>query len=301
MEYGKEDRKKLEEYISQQAGGDVCIVEDTDTFDFKCQKCGQCCMGRDDIVLTPFDVYNACVALNIGPADFIDKYTTLTIGTRSKLPVITLKPDHKGWCHFLELDIKNGGCFKCSINDNKPGACRNHPIGVVTSFKKEKNAEGDKREIYTEIYIKVDQCENSKGHNNPVLVSDWMQKSKEFTEERKWANKIQLLPSEKINIPRFFKLLAQTSQGPDNIEDWSESERESIYNIMEKSINIMKNFIEVIVGCTYCSYDITKPFVEQVKNSYNKLDEICSQIGQFYSQLEESFITTGGNIKDLDE
>lgn len=292
----EEDKKKMEEHLTKQTGGNVRIIEPTDKLDFKCQRCGQCCMGRNDIVLNPFDVYNACVALKITPREFIDKYANLTMGPTSRLPVITLKSDHRNWCHFLEFDIKNGGLFKCGINDNKPGACRNHPVGVVTSFKKDGDIEGEMHEMY----IQVEQCDNSKGHNNFIPVSDWMQKTEELAEERQWSHRIQSLPSMRMDIARFFKLLAQTAQGPANIEEWSEEDRKRIEEVMQKSIDIMKFFFSAVVDCTYGMYDIDKPFVEQVQDNYKKLDEICTQVGEYYTHMEEAFLASGGSLEELD-
>lgn len=294
----EEDKKKMEEHLSQQTGGNVKIVDANDTFDFKCQRCGQCCMGRNDIVLNPFDIYNACVALNIAPSEFISKYTNVTIGHNSRLPVITLKSDDRNWCHFLEFDIKNGGLFKCSINDNKPGACRNHPIGVVTSFKK--NDDGSDDEM-SEMYIKVDQCDNSKGHNNPVLVSDWMKKSEELVEEREWSHKIQSLPSLRLNLHRFYTMLTMTSLGPENIEEWSEEDQKRIKQTMEHSLEVMKFFFTSIAELTYNLYDINRPFVEQVKENYAKLDEVCTTVGKYYESMEKVYIESGHSLEDLDK
>ena len=47
--------------------------------------------------------------------------------------------DETGFCPFLKLDVKGGGKFKCSIHAAKPGACANHPIGVIMSFEKNTN------------------------------------------------------------------------------------------------------------------------------------------------------------------
>ena len=74
--------------------------------------------------------------------------------------------DETGFCPFLKFDVKSGGKFKCNIHAAKPGACANHPIGVVTARKTDSDVEE-----FT--FIKVDQCENSKCDND-VLVKDWV-------------------------------------------------------------------------------------------------------------------------------
>lgn len=293
----QEEREELEKHLSEQTGNTVKIMDINDTFDFKCQRCGQCCMGRTDIVLSPFDIYNASIALNITPIEFIVNYTNTHIGRNSKLPVITLKPDKKNWCPFLQLDIKNGGLFKCSINDNKPGACRNHPIGVVTSFKKDENGIEDEM---SEIYIKVEQCENSKGHNNPNLVSEWMQKGEELKEERKWSHKIQSLPSLKLNLHRFYSLLTCVANGPDNIDDYDAEEKERIQSVMNSSVEIMKFLFTSISELTYGLYDTNEPFVEQVKENYAKLEEVLDNVAKYYNEIEKSYVASGSSLEDLD-
>ena len=35
-----------------------------DTFRFSCKQCGKCCINRDDIILTPFDLFRASKKLN---------------------------------------------------------------------------------------------------------------------------------------------------------------------------------------------------------------------------------------------
>ena len=38
-----------------------------DSFQFHCTTCGKCCIDREDILLTPRDLYNASKALNLAP------------------------------------------------------------------------------------------------------------------------------------------------------------------------------------------------------------------------------------------
>ena len=39
-----------------------------DSFQFHCTKCGKCCIDREDILLTPRDLFNAAAALNMMPS-----------------------------------------------------------------------------------------------------------------------------------------------------------------------------------------------------------------------------------------
>ena len=37
-----------------------------DTFQFQCDQCGKCCINREDILMSPLDMYNAAKAQELG-------------------------------------------------------------------------------------------------------------------------------------------------------------------------------------------------------------------------------------------
>ena len=172
-----DDKNAMLEAIKKTTRDDSTqIIDINDTFKFKCQQCGQCCMNRHDIIVNPFDVYNGAKYLGITPEEFVITYLDAELGSKSKIPMLLLKSDDEtGFCPFLKFDVKGGGKFKCSIHAAKPGACANHPIGVVTARKTDSDVEE-----FT--FIKVDQCENSKCDND-VLVKDWVKPYLDNTEE----------------------------------------------------------------------------------------------------------------------
>ena len=50
-----EELKKIREFTGDD---ELTIVDLDDSFGFKCQQCGKCCMNRNDIILNPFDIFS---------------------------------------------------------------------------------------------------------------------------------------------------------------------------------------------------------------------------------------------------
>ena len=298
MENTVENKESLEKIMSEKLGNPITIVTEEDTFDFKCQRCGQCCMHRNDIVLSPHDIYDASKYLGIMPLQFLEEYTNTHIGHTSSLPVITLAVDDRGWCPFLQFDIKAGGLFGCSINDAKPGACRNHPIGIATSFKS--IDENSKVQEAREYYIKVEQCKNSQGHNNIVKVADWIKKSKECSEERMWSHTLQTIPPSILDMKKFIILIGIQTELPSNFDELPDGEnKEAIKLVVNRAKDIIATLIEAIVDYTYLNYSIDRPFCEQAEENANKLKEICLKCKAYYDLCCEAFVESGGDIDAL--
>lgn len=293
----EEIAQSLEEYL----GNSVKVIDREDTFDFKCQRCGQCCVGRSDIVLTPFDIYEAAKHLGITHKEFVDKYAHVSIGGHSRLPVVTLAIDSRGWCPFLKFDVKNGGLFGCSINDVKPGACRNHPIGIATSFKHNEDSDDILMEDLKEFYIKVEQCGNSQGHNNPVKVADWVAKSEAQQEERIWAHKLQSIPSMIMNVEKFLVLMAITAMTPPGGEDWSDEDMRIATSIAEQSKFVAKSFFDTIMAKTYIDFVPDRPFCEQAEENAIKIKELCLKCKELYETSHKAFVESGGTDEILND
>ena len=108
-----------------------------DTFQFHCAECGKCCVDREDILLTPRDLFNAAAALKMTPPDFVKEYCECYIGQDSRMPIVRLKP--RG-------SIKRCPLLKdqhCSIHKAKPAVCAMFPVGrAITIDKDSYNGEG---------------------------------------------------------------------------------------------------------------------------------------------------------------
>lgn len=102
-----------------------------DTFKFHCTKCGKCCIHRDDIMLSPMDVFKISKELKITPHAFFYKYCTTTIGATSRVPILMLRPVGKNArCPLL----KNN---KCAVHNVKPAVCGMFPLGRFITISPE--------------------------------------------------------------------------------------------------------------------------------------------------------------------
>lgn len=265
--------------------GDVSIkqIDANDSFGFKCQQCGQCCMHRNDIILNPFDVYNASKYLGITPEEFIIKYTYSTLGSNSKIPMILLKSEKNGFCPFLKFDIKSGGKFKCTIHDAKPGACANHPIGVA------RGKHLDTGEMKTE-YVICQQCNNSVSDEMHV-VKDWVKKYIDNENEICLAHEIQTKvikyfdPKEFYENIQIINLYGKLVQ--DNInEENCDPDDDKILKIIELGQQVFKVYLTKTVSLGYTEYDINQPFAPQAEKNAKELDEFYKNTIEVFDKMK---------------
>lgn len=92
-------------------------------FNFHCTMCGKCCIHRDDIILTPRDLFNLARELHLTLGDVFDRYCEWYIGETSRFPVVRLKP--RGSVKRCPL-LKDR---KCLVHRAKPAVCALFPIG----------------------------------------------------------------------------------------------------------------------------------------------------------------------------
>lgn len=243
---------------------DIKFVEKTDTFSFKCTRCGKCCMGyREDIILNPFDIYRMAKATNKTCKEIIDDYCVVYIGQYSGLPIVTLTYDKKnGWCKFLKFDLAAGGVFGCSINDDKPGACMNHPIGVARSI----SLEDGKKDLK---YIKVEPCNNHA--EEEVLVADWVRHYEETLDESDAGSDLQAFATSIMDLHRFVEDIEKIPTAP-----------------MRNAI--LNGYVAAFLSTAYDNYDLSRPFLEQVpakkeiiKEHITKLYELSKKSGRDYT------------------
>lgn len=108
-----------------------------DTFKFHCTQCGKCCVNRDDIMLSPMDIFKIAKELKISPHAFFYKYCTRVIGCNSRVPIIMLRPVGKN--HRCPL-LKNN---KCAVHNVKPAVCGMFPLGrYIATSPEDYNKEG---------------------------------------------------------------------------------------------------------------------------------------------------------------
>lgn len=259
------------ERIRELTGSDkVDFIDINDTFGFKCQQCGKCCMHRTDIILSPFDIYNGAKYLGIKPEEFLIKYCRTDLGANSKIPMVLLRSSSNGFCPLLKYDIKDGGKFKCMIHAAKPGACSNHPIGVMYSIDKSTGCSETR-------YIKVEQCQNSVS-DEQQLVKDWIKPYLDNKAEIDTSRRVQHLPADYFDTREFWMTLSTIHE----ISKFTKHDTLS-FNASE-ALNL---YMTQTIGIGYANYDINKPFIEQAEENINLLSKFYENSKELLESLKE--------------
>ena len=94
-----------------------------ESFAFRCLACGNCCRNREDILLSPVDLYRMARALSSTVDDVLKSYCESYIGKTSRIPVVRLKP--KGTNKICPL-LRDS---RCRVHAAKPVVCALYPIG----------------------------------------------------------------------------------------------------------------------------------------------------------------------------
>lgn len=156
------------------------IVDNFDTgkigfdekFSFHCTQCGACCINRDDILLTPKDLFFISKELKITQQEFIKKYCEIYVGPDSRVVLVRLQP--VGRNHRCPL-LKNHHCIVHSV---KPAICAMFPLGRRIRFK-----EGNQVTEFSYFLQSID-CGD---------------RSEEFT-VRKWLAQFGMQPEDEFSI-----------------------------------------------------------------------------------------------------
>ena len=203
-------------------------------FKFHCTMCGKCCIDREDILLTPRDIYNMSKELGLNPRDFFITYCENYIGSDSRMPIVRLKPrDSIKRCPLLKDR-------KCSVHKAKPAVCAMFPIGRCIRFenKKEKNPVA----MYGTEYIFTNPgCgDNSETHT-----------------VREWLNEFGI----PIDDQFFFKW------------NHTIMKLGSIFRKAEGKVKdeLMENVWTLTFVKLYLDYDMEKDFLPQFEKSFEEL------------------------------
>ena len=105
-----------------------CPLKPGEKFRFHCDQCGDCCRHREDILLTPFDLFRIAGHLGITPGEVVKTYCEVYVGSSSHFPVVRLLPvgEDKA-CPFLKDNC-------CSIHASKPTVCALFPLGRAMQY-----------------------------------------------------------------------------------------------------------------------------------------------------------------------
>lgn len=101
-----------------------------DTFRFHCDQCGKCCTHREDIILSPMDIFRMSKELNISTAEFYKEYCVFNIGEHTRMPIVRLASRGKDQ-HCVLLNNR-----KCSLHKVKPAVCAMYPLGRYIALDK---------------------------------------------------------------------------------------------------------------------------------------------------------------------
>lgn len=172
-------REYLEQLAKQLREKKIEVLEDESEFVNECVQCGNCCRDRDDILLTPFDLFHMVKATGKPVREIITRYGDCYIGDNSHLPLIRLRyreePDGSTTCYFLG---KKDGKFYCRIHDNKPGVCRTFPLGKFYGYQKDESESQDFiPKYFCQEYTPQDICPGRKlaeKLNIRKKVVDWV-------------------------------------------------------------------------------------------------------------------------------
>lgn len=139
---------------------------DPDTpFKFHCTQCGKCCINREDIMLSPHDLFRASKELGMAPQDFVKAYCDTYLGETSHMPIVRILP--RGYIKRCPL-LKDR---KCSIHNAKPTVCAMFPIGrVIRMDVNEKDKKSVTAEQIEYIFTDPGCGDNSESHT----VREWL-------------------------------------------------------------------------------------------------------------------------------
>lgn len=150
------NNSQLELYLNSIIGID-------DTFCFNCTQCGKCCIHREDILLSPKDLFYISKKLQLSPSQVIAQYCENYIGSNSRFPIVRLKP--RGTIRRCPMLKDN----KCIIHDAKPAVCAMFPIGRYIS-KDAKQPDWETTPEIQYVYIDPECGDNAKTHT----VREWL-------------------------------------------------------------------------------------------------------------------------------
>lgn len=148
--------------IIKESGLDARVVGPDDTFSFNCTECGKCCTEREDILLTPRDLFCASKECGMAVEDFFKENCEIYIGGNSRLPIVRFKPRGSvRRCPMLENR-------RCRIHKSKPVVCAMYPVGRAISLDRQS---GTRTTAY--LLNRVTCGDGAKRH----IVREWLLES----------------------------------------------------------------------------------------------------------------------------
>jgi Fe-S-cluster containining protein len=211
-----------------------------DSFKFKCRGCGKCCKHREDILLTPRDLYNIAKELGRTNEYVIDRYCEIYIGGSSRIPIVRLKAvGLEKVCPFLLNK-------RCVVHKVKPVVCALFPLGRAVS---DPANQAESKNIQPRYFLQPATC-GSEAHIHTV---------------RSWL--------EQFGIPaedEFYTLWTQTVYFLSTCFTALEERKASEY--------VMEMLRNAALSGLYAHYDIALDFMPQFKENASKLQKVLSKV-----------------------
>jgi len=208
-------------------------------FAYRCRMCGRCCLGREDILLTPRDLFRAAKHLGMAPDAFVNRYCECYLGEDSRMPIVRLLPvGEELACPLLSPD------GRCTVHESKPVICALFPLGRVYS----QDQETGKRTL---SYVMVGHACGKDAQTTPrqLLEAFGIPLDDEF----------HLLWGE--TVVRLSELMRRMSQMP----------------LADSSVGF-DDLGKALLGLLYLSYDTGKDFLPQFQKASRVANDFAASI-----------------------
>ena len=262
-----EDIKEIKKWLQETRGldSDLEIIDKEGSINFKCDGCrngmSECCTNRNDIMISPYDMYKLQKGLNKSSEEIIDKYLEPILGSDSKIPMLIMKNNYyngESICKFLkriEIDgVKKRGC---SIHGFKPSVCELYPIGRFTKINqktKEKKmyymvqslscgVPGDHKIKIRDWVPDIDNSERAF-----ILFNDFIEKLYDIIDIKSFMNSDKIQAVEKnVFATSYYTALYTYDTNKDFFEQF-ETHAKVMLEIAEKFVEVLKKEDKKMVG-----------------------------------------------------
>jgi len=227
-------------------------------FRFHCNGCGDCCRNRDDIYLSPSDLFKMSKHQRMDPKDFSEKYCIMSSSHVENfvMPAIYLKPEHKLFGYVFTGSFTNGtdkgnlipvdtrDCpfigddNLCKMEEAKPTVCRLFPLGRFV----DRSDDPPRVEYIVSKYT----CGVDDGEEHSVV--DWLE-SMRVTDEAHFLEYSLNIAFIARNLSKLFDWFSHEEDG-----------KEFFYTVYS-----------IVGSYLYTAYDIDSEFQEQYRRNMDSI------------------------------
>ena len=216
------NKDQAEYYMSHQIGPD-------DTFRFKCRECGKCCTQREDIILTPRDLYNMARKLGITIEETIRQYCEVYIGHNSRIPIVRILPRGANKVCPLLVDKR------CRVHDSKPVICAMFPVGRM--LLGDKTAQTSEAPLTLRFILNPLTCGSDKQEHT---VRNWLAQFGIPIEDEFYVRWNEIL----LYLVPFFRKLYELKVSPELVAAPLSAVFESLYARYDTAKDFMPQYLE---------------------------------------------------------